>query len=1013
MRGDDGFIDVPADRWDADRFTDDDGSVQGRARPRQAAFLTGVRLEDFDAQFFGFSPREAENLDPQQRLLLEVAWEAFEDAGIPVTGWEKRVVGVYVGGFTLDNYLIQTSILNQYQMNQFTATNITLGMLSNRLSYVFDFKGPSLTIDTACSSSLVALHYACQDLWSGKTEAALVGGANVLLWPTVPAVMSKGGFLSPDSRSKAFDTTADGYARGEGAGMVILRPLSQALRHGDRIYALVHGTGVNQDGRTAGIASPDGPSQSELMRSVLSESGRVADDVVLIEAHGPGTAIGDPTEVSALARALGERQDGGIRYIGSVKGNIGHQEAGAGVAGLIKAALCLYHGEAVPQASLGEVNPALPLGAGDMEVPRATASLLSGRGEVLACVNSFGFGGSNAHTVLGRHRASMPDALATLEDHRTEHAGADVSATLLLLSAKGGSALAQRALDLQESVSAPGGLDDLPDIAHTLACHRDFLSHRAAVVASDRDSARAALQALAVGHAHPALILGNGSGSEDDAVFVFTGMGPQWWGMGRALHGSEPVFREALEAADAAFGAHAGWSVLEEMLRDEASSRMATNSVAQPANSVLQHGVTILLRHWGIVPSAVVGHSVGEVGAALAAGALSLEDAARVAFHRSRLQQTRAGQGRMLATGLDLDTARELADLYAGQISVGAVNSHMSTVLAGDEATLAEVARVIEEQGIFSKFVFGEVAYHSHQMDGLEAELLESLDGLTPQAPDVDLFSTVLGGRVESAVHDAGYWWRNVRQPVLFGDAMQALAAEGHRTLVEIGPHPVLSGAIEQTFGRAGHAVAVHASLLRLSGEREALLRMAGALWCGGRPGDWDHVLPGRRTNLPSYPWQRQHLWRESRASLMARRGKREHPYLGLRTPDPLPAWETSLGSVELSSLRDHMVGGRPIFPAAAYVESFLAAVESLHPQAGFGVSDVRFESLLPLGDTGTLAVRTTATGDDLTFHARNLIDDEEWRLYARARMVRQSRSAAGTRNADPYGQHRPQFVHR
>ena len=995
-RGDDGFTDVPADRWDAERFTDDDGSVQGRARPRQAAFLTGVRLEDFDAQFFGFSPREAESLDPQQRLLLEVGWEAFEDAGIPVTAWEKGRVGVYVGGFTLDNYIIQTGILNQYQVNQFTGTSSTLGMLSNRLSHVFDLKGPSLTIDTACSSSLVAFHYACQDLWSGRTDAALVGGVNVLLYPTVPVAMSKGGFLSPDSRSKAFDVTADGYSRGEGAGMVILRPFAQALRDRDRIYALVHGAGVNQDGRTAGIASPDGHAQAELIQTVLAESGKSADDVVLIEAHGTGTAIGDPTEVSALAQTLGGRQDGGIRYVGSVKGNIGHQEAGAGVAGLIKAALCLYHGEAVPQASLGDIDPGLPLGAGDMEVPRAPAPLPSARGDPLACVNSFGFGGSNAHAVLGRHQGPSPDSLAAPAGHRCEPAEAVASPTLLLLSAKGGSALGQRALDLQEAVSALGGPESLADIAHTLACHRDFLSHRAAVVAPDRDTACAALEALALEHTHPALLVADGSASEEDPVFVFTGIGPQWWGMGRELHDSEPVFREALEAADVAFGSHSGWSVLEEMLEDEASSRMATNAVAQPANFVLQHGLTTLLRHWGIVPSAVVGHSVGEVGAALAAGALSLEDAALVAFHRSRLQQTRAGQGRMLATGLDLDTARELADLYAGQISVGAVNSHVSTVLAGDEATLTEVARELEGQGIFSTLVLGEVAYHSHQMDGLEAELLECLGGLVPSAPEVDLFSSVLGGRVEGAVHDPGYWWRNVRQPVLFHDTLHALAAAGHRTFVEIGPHPVLSGAIEQTFGRAGHPVAVHASLVRPSGERDSLLRTAGALWCGGRSGRWDDLLPGRRTDLPAYPWQRQHLWRESRASMMARRGKREHPYLGLRTPDPLPSWETSLGSAELSTLRDHVVDGRPIFPAAAYVETFLAAVESLHPQAGFGVSDVHFESLLPLGETGTFALRTTSTGDELTLHARNLANDEEWRLYARARMVRQSRSSVG-----------------
>ena len=994
--GGDGFIDVPADRWDAERFTDDDGSVQGRARPRQAAFLTDVSLEEFDAQFFGLSPREGESMDPQQRLLLEVAWEAFEDAGIPVAAWEKGRVGVYVGGFTVDNYIIQTGILNRYQVNQFTGTSSTLGMLSNRLSYVFDLKGPSLTIDTACSSSLVAFHYACQDLWNGRTDAALVGGANVLLYPTVPVAMSKGGFLSPDSRSKAFDVTADGYSRGEGAGMVILRPLSQALANGDRIYALVHGAGVNQDGRTAGIASPSGTSQAELIRSVLDESGKSADDVVLIEAHGTGTAIGDPTEVTALAQTLGGRTGGGVRYVGSVKGNIGHQEAGAGVAGVIKAALCLYHGEAAPQANLGDIDPGLPLGEAGMEVPRATMPLPTVHGSALACINSFGFGGSNAHAVLGHFGGPESEAPVQAVAHGCEATDTPESPTLLLLSAKVEGALRQRAVDLREALSAVDTPGHMADVAHTLACHRDFLSHRAAVVALDRDTARDALDALAQGRSHPALVTSDMPASDRDPVFVYTGMGPQWWGMGRELHASEPVFREAVEAADAAFLRHSGWSLLEEMLKDEASSRMARNEVAQPANFVLQHGLTELLRHWGIAPSAIVGHSVGEVGAVLAAGSLTLDDAALVAFHRSRLQQTRAGQGRMLATGLDLDTAKELAELYAGQISVAAVNSHISTVLAGDVATLTEVAAELEGQGIFNKLLFGEVAYHSHQMDGLEAELLECLAALAPSAPELELFSSVLGCRVQDAIHDSDYWWGNVRKPALFHDALQALVADGYRTFVEIGPHPALSGAIEQAFARAGQPVAVHASLVRQAGERESLLRTAGSLWCGGRSGRWDDLLPGRRTELPAYPWQRQHLWRESRASIMARRGKREHPYLGLRTPDPLPSWETSLGSAELSSLRDHVVDGRPVFPAAAYVETFLAAVESLHPQAGFGISDVRFESLLALGETGTIALRTTSAGDELTLHARNLANDEEWRPYARARLVRQSRDSVG-----------------
>jgi acyl transferase domain-containing protein/NADPH:quinone reductase-like Zn-dependent oxidoreductase len=986
-RGGDGFSEVPTDRWDAEKFQDPDGSVPGRAQPMEAAFLKDVSLEEFDAQFFGFSPREAETLDPQQRMLLEVCWEAFEDAGIPPSEWEGRNVGVYIGGFTMDNLLIQTGPLNLHEANQFTATNSTLGMLSNRLSYVFNLKGPSLTIDTACSSSMVAFHYACHDLWSNRCEAVMVGGANAILNPAVPVIMSKGGFLSPTSRSKAFDVTADGYARGEGAGLVIIKPLEEAVRAGDRIYAVVRGTGVNQDGRTPGIASPNMESQEALIRSVLTDVGVSTDDLVLIEAHGTGTAIGDPTEVSALSRALGQRRNRGKRFIGSVKGNLGHQEAGAGVAGLIKAALCLYHGKTVPQANLENVDPSLILEHATIEVSRAVSSLPETEGAPLACVNSFGFGGSNAHAVLAQYR---PTPQGDLPDSPFPEVPMP---TLLLLSAKDDEALRERSRGIQGVLDGDSGPVELADLSHTLACHVDGLGKRRAIVADSRAEAREALAALVEDRPHPALFPAVENIRTRDPVFVFTGMGPQWWGMGHTLYSTEPVFKGALQAADAAFREHSGWSILSEMLKGESESRMISNEIAQPANFVLQHGLTALLASWGVRPGAVVGHSIGEVGAALACGCLTLEDAALVAYHRSRLQQRRAGLGNMLATGLSLATAQDLVELYPRRISIGAINGPTSTVLSGDPDALDEVAAELTGQGILNKRLFGEVAYHSHQMDGLEEDLLEALASLEPSLPTTSLYSTVSGALVEGSLHDGAYWWRNVRSPVQLQRVLERLAGEGFSSFVEIGPHPVLGPAIAQTFASLGDEASVHPSLVRRGQERGSLLRLAGSLWCEGHQQKWSAVLPGRRIPLPNYPWQRKRHWRESQASSEARRKPAENPFLGVRLQDPSPAWEATLGSSQLNLLRDHIVGGRPIFPAAAYMEAFLAAVESLHPKAGFGLSQIRFNSLLVLPDKGSLALRTDLADDLLTLNVRDLTRDDPWREYSRCRVVRQSRT--------------------
>lgn len=989
----DGFKDIPADRWNLERFHDSGDGIEGTAKPRQGAFLEKEDIRGFDAPFFNFSPREAECIDPQQRLLLQVAWESLEDANIPPTRWSGQQIGVYMGGFTIDNYLLQCSSENYLKIDQSSATSSTLVMLSNRLSYFFDFKGPSFTIDTACSSSLVAFNYACQDLWNNKTEAALVGGVNAMLFPSLTVTMSKGGFLSPDSRSKTFDALANGYARGEGAGVVVLKPLSKAIEDGDRIYATIASTGVNQDGRSAGIASPNGESQGNLIKTVLDDGNINPDDIVLVEAHGTGTAVGDPTEINALGDALGPRNDTQSRYISSIKGNIGHQEAGAGVAGVIKTALSLYHDTVPPQASLNEVNPALELDFGSFDIPRQPERLVQQDAPKLACINSFGYGGTNAHAILGQY---TPKTQAVEEEKSNKD-------TLFIFSAKSPGALHQIIRNTAQAFVKDPALNR-HNVAHSLACGRDRLDYQFTLpVPADEDPLDLLNTCLAQINDGVLTITEPSPSPQRGPVFLYTGMGPQWWAMGRELYGKFDAFKQAVDEADIAFSKHAGWSIKEAMMEvTEDLSQMRRNKIAQPANFVLQHGLTSLLESWGIKPASVIGHSVGEVSAALAAGCLNVEQAAEVAYHRSRLQQTKAGQGRMLATGLDLETAQSIVDLYEGELSIGAINSPSSIAIAGSEDTLRQVMSELDDQGIFNKLIFGEVAYHSHQMADLEDELMASLKGLVPAAPKVPLYSTAYGRKIETAEHDAAFWWANVRQPVLFEEAIHIMADAGYDQFIEVGPHPVLAGSLSQIFAARDGSTkpTTYGSLSRGKPEHIQLLNLASRLWEKGLLHDWSLLLPGQKIRLATYPWQNETLWRESPESRTFREDSKIQPILGRKVSDTPDIWENVFDSRTLAFLKDHIIDEKAIFPGAGYVEAFIGACNDLFPNQRFGLGHIQFEKMLPLPADGSVQTRVVAQDNGLAFYARELKQDQPWQLYARCDIIEQSRSIPGAASA-------------
>lgn len=949
--GVDATRELPPDRWEVRKFYDPDPAKLGKMSTFRGGFLD--RVDQFDAQFFGISPREAIWLDPQQRLLLRAAWEALEDGGQDAERLAGSDTGVFVGGFTLDYKLLQNyGIYSRYELQAHSATGMMMTMLSNRLSYAFDFRGPSLTVDTACSGSLVALHLGAQAIWNGECSQALVGGANVMLAPNMTIAESKGGFLSPDGRCKTFDASANGYARGEGAGIVFLKPLSRARADRDPIYALVRGTAVTQDGHTNGITVPNGASQEAAMRAAYERSGISPREVQYVEAHGTGTPVGDPIEAAAIGRVLStDRPEHDPIVIGSVKTNIGHLEAAAGVAGLIKVALSLKHGQIPGHLHLKEPNPAVPFDEFRLRVPTQLIDWPASRGPRYAGVNSFGFGGTNAHAVLQEPPAELESSPARGADRRQ----------VITLSARSDGALHDLARSMCRYLEATE--HTLGDVAYSSNLRRTHHDHRLAVVAWDTAEAARRLRSydedgpahgVAAGRAQP--------GDRPKLAFVFSGMGPQWWGMARRLFATEPVFREAVEACAAELRTYTGWSLVDELLAVEEQSRMSETEVAQPANFALQVGLAELWRSWGIEPDAIIGHSAGEVAAQYVAGVLSLKDAAKVIYYRSTLQQRTSGTGRMLAVGMTPETLNQAVADAGPQVSVAAINSPSAVTLSGDATVLEGMAAQLETFGVFHRFLQVKVPYHSHYMDPLRSELETGLEDLEPGPARVPLYSTVVGSRIDGRRADARYWWQNVRSTVLFSAAFSEMIDDGYTHFVELAPHPVLASSMRELLARPDHEGLVVPSLRRDEDDDEVLLTSLGSLHSHGHPVDWArfHAEDARFVKLPGYPWQLKTYWNESAEAHEDRHFQQVHPLLGQRMNAVHPTWELEVDADQLGYLADHRIQDNTLLPGAAFVEMALAAAHQVFGTGSYCVKDLQLHKALVLAPVADARMRTT-----------------------------------------------------
>ncbi len=980
--GRDAVTEVPPARWDAEAFYSTDKAAEGKMATRWGGFLDGLDL--FDPLFFGISPREAYHLDPRQRLILETAWEALEDAGIVPADLAGSSTGVFVANLTADYGTMLFDDLGRIEA--YSGPGTANSILANRLSYFLDLHGPSLTLDTACSGSLVALHLACQSLRSGESRLALVGGVNVILGPGSNIFFSKADALAADGRCKVFDARANGIVRSEGAGVVVLKPLRQAQADGDRIYAVIRGSAVNSDGRSKGIMAPNPQAQEAVLREAYRQARRSPGAVQYIEAHGTGTRLGDPIEVKTLGKFLDlDRPAGRKCAIGSLKTNIGHTEAAAGIGGLIKTALAIKHRQLPPSLHFEQPNPLIPF----EELPVAVQTRLGPwpdeSGPLLAGVSSFGFGGTNSHVVLEEAPASPWLLLAAAEASPSP----DQAAYLLALSAQNEGSLGALAGVYEEFLDESGRGAALPlaDICYTAARRRSSFGHRLALTGRTRAELAAKLAAFRRGEHTPGLAAAE-PGAAPRVAFVFSGQGSHWLGMGQQLLAQEPVFRAVLTECDALIQARAGWSLLAELAAPAQRSHLNETDVTQPAIFAVQVGLAALWRAWGVEPSVIVGQSLGEVAAAHVAGVLSLAEAVTVVVERSRLMKRTAGQGKTALVELPLEQAQLAIISCDDLLSVAGSTSPGSSVLSGDPATLDRVLASLERRGIFGRALPGvDIAFHSPQMEPLVPALVAALADLRPRSAAVPLLSTVVGGPVAGPELDAFYWGRNLREPFLMSQIAGQLAEGGYDLVIELSPHAVLTTSLSQVYRGAERTALILPSLKRQEDERGTLLAGLGAAWSRGVAVNWAAVYPaGNLVSLPLYQWQRESYWFSTLpgkglsfdylhggiapnsfagvggATRAAWQVPRLHPlldeYIDLPHAPGSHLWRSELSLSSPAYLRDHRLGETALLPGAGYLEMALWAAGRVWGDEATRLAQVEFREALPLPEEGSRQVQ-------------------------------------------------------
>jgi acyl transferase domain-containing protein/SAM-dependent methyltransferase/aryl carrier-like protein/dienelactone hydrolase len=944
--GTDAISEVPGERWALDEWFDPDPEAPGKMYTRWGGFLDGV--DQFDPRFFGISPREAISLDPQQRLLLEVTWEALEHAAIAADRLTGTPTGVFVGISGNDYAQINGGFSDPRRLDAYAGTGTIDSVAAGRISYILGLQGPNFPVDTACSSSLVAVHLACQSLRLGECRVALAAGVNLILAPAATVYFCKMRALSPTGRCHTFDARADGYVRGEGCGVVVLKRLSDAQRDGDNILAVIRGSAVNHDGRSNGLTAPNGAAQEAVLRQALKNAGIEPSAVGYIEAHGTGTSLGDPIEVQALAAVLGQgRSRDNPLLLGSVKTNIGHLESAAGVAGLIKAVLLLQHGEIPPHLHLQKPNPFIPWQELPVQVP--TGGLRwPYAGPRLAGVSSFGFSGTNAHVIL----ESAPVAQREPATPRPVH--------VLSLSARNDEALRSRVRQLADHLQAYPETS-IADASATLNAGRSHFGHRLALVARTTEEARRDLRALVDAQETPGLTTGVTPAVQPRVGFLFTGQGSQYAGMGRQLYETSPLFRSELDNCSDLLRPHLDRPLLEVLYPDEGQDTpLDQTGYAQPALFSLEYALCRLWQSWGVQPVAVLGHSLGEYVAACVAGALSLEDALNLVATRARLMQALPPGGVMAALLAPQEQIEAALAEFAGRLSLAALNGS-NTVVSGDAEAVDQLLSQLEPQGVRGQRLQVSHAFHSARMEPALAPFRQAAAGVSFSAPRLSLVSN-LTGRLFAAgqTPDADYWCQHLRQPVRFAEGVRALRQSGVDILLEIGPQPTLLGMARRCLPEEEDCLWLP-SLRRGQGDWQTLLESLAALYTQGVAVDWAgfHKDGPGRLHLPTYPFQRERFWVENTPTSptsAAASPPTVHPRLGRRIRSSLweLLFETELGVSTPGFLNGHRFSGRVLVPAALYLDmALMGAAEALGTDAGVVIEGVSFPEPLFLPDGG------------------------------------------------------------
>jgi len=995
--GVDAMEEIPVERWDPKLFYDADPEAPGKMYTRVGGFVRGI--DQFDPHFFDISPREAIHMDPQQRLLLEVAWEALENAGTAPASVAGSRTGVYVGIFLDDYAKLQMRFKELDAVNAYTGTGNTFSVAAGRIAYLLGVHGPCLALDTACSSSLVTVHLACQSLRSGESDMALAGGVNLILSPDSSIFLCRAKALSPDGRCKTFDAAADGYARSEGCGIVVLKRLKDALAQRDNVLAVIRGSAVNHDGPSSGLTVPNGQAQVAVIREALAFAGIRPDQVSYVEAHGTGTALGDPIEVKALATVFGPgRAADDPLFLGSVKTNIGHAESAAGVAGLMKLVLSLQHRELPPHLHFRSANPHIRLEHGPFEIVQRLSPWEPRAGRRIAGVSSFGLSGTNAHIVV--EEAPVQPAAPT-SGMRPLH--------VLAVSAKSEAALVDLSRRFATHLESHP-TQSVADLCYTANTGRTHFAHRLAIVAESTAQFQERLGAFAAGRKTDVPASTGVAGWEAPKIaFLFTGQGSQYVGMGRALWKTEPTFRSFIECCDEFLRPHLGRSLLSVMHAEGDEPLLDETGYTQPALFVLECAIAEVWKSWGIRPSLVLGHSVGELAAAYVAGLFSLEDGLRLVAERGRLMQALPKDGAMAAVFADEARVCEALRGHERSVSVAAVNARDNVVVSGTRSAVRAVLDELARASISARPLKVSHAFHSPLMEPIRQAFEMTARQIPFATPTIGLVSNLTGRVIrDDAMSHPGYWIRQLREPVRFMDGVRTLEAEGCDVVLEIGPAPVLIGLGQRSVQRDGGLWVT--SLRKGRDDWQQMLETLAAIHVRGASVDWegfDRHAPRRRVSLPTYPWQRKRYWIDwgdralwTETPMSGPPSGEPHPVLGRRWALPgslvgAHVWENLIDATRLAYATDHRIAGMTVVPVAVFLEWALAAGR----EAGFGASALVVEGVqlhkplyLQEASPRTLhvSVREQADGGECAIHSRAADHPETaWTLHMTSRLRR------------------------